>query len=394
MGQQVTLLKVFAASPGDVSEEREALDSVIRELNQTRSDKTDVRLELIRWETHAIPGIGTDPQAVINEELGDTYDIFIGILSTRFGSATPRAGSGTAEEFQRAHTRFQQHPEQLRIMFYFKDPLVKASEIDLEQYALVKAFQKELGEKSLYFSFSSTEEFTSLVRIHLNRQIQDWVDGKWGTQNTKQVSAELISGKESDMSVVQPVEAELGLLDLVEIVQEKLTDGTLSLTRMSDAITELGQKVSDNTAKFQEAIANSDLAKAKLIVNYIAEVMEDFSMRMDAELPIFSGSYSSVIDGISRSAALWESDFRSEDKSTIQTNHDQLAGLAEVIGVTFDSMSQMQQTISVLPRLTAAFNKAKTHAYQALVNFNRELSSARNLTEETQKELRRILDRN
>jgi hypothetical protein len=154
MGKQVTLLQLFAASPSDVAEEREALDFVIRELNQIQSDKTGIRLELIRWETHAIPGMGTDPQALINEELGDDYDIFIGILSTRFGSATPRAGSGTDEEFERAYARFRQNPEQLRIMFYFKDPVIKASEIDLDQYALVKTFQKKLGEKGLYFNFS------------------------------------------------------------------------------------------------------------------------------------------------------------------------------------------------------------------------------------------------
>jgi hypothetical protein len=114
---------------------------------------------------------------------------------------------------------------------------------------------------------------------------------------------------------------------------------------------------------------------------------------MDAELPIFSRSYSSGIDAISRSATLWETDFKTEDKSTIQVNHDQLATLIAAISVTFESMSDMQQTIYTLPRMTGPFNKAKTHAYQALVNFNRELSSARNLTEETQKELKRILER-
>jgi hypothetical protein len=266
MGRQVTLLQVFAASPGDVSEERDALDSVIRELNQTQSDKTGIRLELIRWETHAVPSMGTDPQAVINEELADKYDIFIGILSTRFGSATPRAGSGTEEEFERAYARFLKHPDQLKIMFYFKDPVIKASEIDLNQYALVKAFQKKLGEKGLYFTFSSAEEFTSLVRIHLSRQVQDWADGKWGTQNTKQVSAEIVPTKEEDVSLVPPAEAEaeLGLLDLVEIVSEDLANSNLSLTRMSDAITELGQKVSDNVPKLQEAVTKGEIKKAKL----------------------------------------------------------------------------------------------------------------------------------
>jgi hypothetical protein len=398
MGKQVTILKVFVASPGDLSEERAALDAVIRELNQTQSDRTGVYLDLIRWETHAVPGMGTDAQAVVNESLGDEYDIFIGILSTRFGSATPRAGSGTEEEFERAYTRFNKNPEQLRIMFYFKDPVIKASEIDLGQYALVRAFQEKLGEKGLYFKFSSTEEFASLVRIHLSRQVQDWADGKWGSQNTKRVSMEEVNAKTEALSVIPPqeVEADLGLLDLVDIINETLENALGSLTRMTDAITELGQKTSDNTPKLTDAISKNDLAKSRQVLNYLAEVMEGFSQRMDAELPIFSGSFSAAIDAISRSAALWESDFKTAgaDKSGIQTNHDALETLVEVMIGTFQSMSGMEQSIDALPRMTVPFNKAKRHAHDAIVNFNRELSSARNLTEEAVKELKRILERN
>lgn len=46
--------KVFVASPSDVAEERARLDEVIAEINITRSDG-DTRLELIKWETHALP---------------------------------------------------------------------------------------------------------------------------------------------------------------------------------------------------------------------------------------------------------------------------------------------------------------------------------------------------
>jgi hypothetical protein len=61
------------------------------------------------------------------KQIGDKYDIFIGMLSTKFGSRTPRAGSGTEEEFNRGYGRFIKNPNELRIVFYFKDPELRAS---------------------------------------------------------------------------------------------------------------------------------------------------------------------------------------------------------------------------------------------------------------------------
>ena len=78
------------------------------------------RLEVVDWQTHASPGIGSDPQVVINRQLPENYEIFLGVMWARFGTATPRAGSGTEEEFERALTRHQANPSSVRIMFYFK----------------------------------------------------------------------------------------------------------------------------------------------------------------------------------------------------------------------------------------------------------------------------------
>jgi Domain of unknown function (DUF4062) len=105
MGRQTIILQIFVASPTELKDERIALETVVKELNQTLSESTGSYLELVKWETHTMPGFGLDPQAVINEQIGDKYDIFIGILSTKFGSPTPRAGSGTEEEFERAYDR-------------------------------------------------------------------------------------------------------------------------------------------------------------------------------------------------------------------------------------------------------------------------------------------------
>src|SRR5436305_2022181 len=65
MPRSEVVLQVLVASPSDVQAERDALEEAIRRLNIAWSANLGVRLELVSWDTHAYPGFGTDPQAVI-----------------------------------------------------------------------------------------------------------------------------------------------------------------------------------------------------------------------------------------------------------------------------------------------------------------------------------------
>ena len=67
----------------------------------------DFVLDLLRWETHTRPGIGQSAQDVINPQIGDDYDIFLGMFGIRFGTPTREWQSGTEEEFRRALSRFK-----------------------------------------------------------------------------------------------------------------------------------------------------------------------------------------------------------------------------------------------------------------------------------------------
>jgi hypothetical protein len=121
MTRTENIIRILIASPNDVKEEREVLEDVIRELNITMSKNLGIRLDPIKWETHVYSAVGTDQQAVINDQIEDDYDIFIGIIWKRFGTSTPRAESGTAEEFERAYQKWLKNPKSMEIMFYFKD---------------------------------------------------------------------------------------------------------------------------------------------------------------------------------------------------------------------------------------------------------------------------------
>ena len=123
MARSITALRVLVGYPDDVAEERDVLDGVVEELNRIWSQSLGFRLELVDWKTHSWPNFGSDSQAVINAEVRDDYDIFLGIMWMKFGEPTPRAGSGTAEEFNRALVRFKKDSNAIRIMFYFNNKI-------------------------------------------------------------------------------------------------------------------------------------------------------------------------------------------------------------------------------------------------------------------------------
>jgi hypothetical protein len=173
-----TVVRTFLASPGDVRVERDIAFRIVGELNTIWSKFLGLSLELVRWETHAYPGVGEDAQSVINEQIEDDYDLFIGIMWTRFGTPTQRAGSGTEEEYNRAYQRYKADPDGVRIMFYFKSaPLTETT--DGEQIESVSRFRTQVGAQGvLYWTFTDENEFSDLLRLHLSRQMQ-YYHGKY-----------------------------------------------------------------------------------------------------------------------------------------------------------------------------------------------------------------------
>jgi hypothetical protein len=167
MARQETVLRVFVAFSSELSDEVEAIKSAIQEINSVTGSQLERRLELVTWRNSVMPGVGPDPQAVINEQIGDNYDIFIGALWKRFGTPTPRAGSGTEEEFERAYSRHRADPGSVRVMVYFKRSLVDIDQIDVKQFEAVSAFRTKLGSKGvLYWTFNRPFK---VCRVSLHR---------------------------------------------------------------------------------------------------------------------------------------------------------------------------------------------------------------------------------
>lgn len=169
--RQARRMSVFVASPGDVAAERDAVSLVVAEINRVLGRHLGCSIETVRWETDARPGVGDDPQDVINQQI-DAYDIFVGIMWRRFGTPTKRAASGTGEEFERALASFRKEGRPT-IMFYFRnEPFYTTDERELKQFAKVAKFQRDLRKLGvLYWSYRSPLDFERNVREHLMRHL-------------------------------------------------------------------------------------------------------------------------------------------------------------------------------------------------------------------------------
>jgi hypothetical protein len=167
------LLRIFVASPSDVAEERNRLEEIVDEINKTITSSSGTQLQLVKRETDVGPGIGVYPQDVINQQVGDDIDIFIGILWKKFGTPTSIALSGTEEEFNRAYEKHTMNPGSIRIMFYFNESPMNPYEIDSEQFDLVKEFRNNLGGKGiLWDTYKDINEFEKKLRMHIHKEIK------------------------------------------------------------------------------------------------------------------------------------------------------------------------------------------------------------------------------
>ena len=162
------IFKCLVASPGDTKDERELCLKIFKELNTGIGESYDFVIEERMWEHSTRPSFsGEYSQATISDQLGNDYDIFVGIMNNKFGTETKVAGSGTEEEFNKAYERLK-NKENVEIMFYFNDAPVKKSEINTNDLNKVSDFKKRLDDLGgYYWTYNGAYDFESTFRIHL-----------------------------------------------------------------------------------------------------------------------------------------------------------------------------------------------------------------------------------
>jgi hypothetical protein len=369
------------ASPSDIKEERERLERIVTELNRTWADTLALEIELVRWETHAYPGFNTDPQAAINEEISDDYEIFIGLLWARVGTPTPRALSGTLEEFERAYTKFKANPESVNLLIYFKDQPIPPSEIKPDQVDQIQRFRNSLGSLGgLYWTFQTCGDFEALVRPHLARVIQVW-NGRIDSQSSRAHGApqlaQSVGPQKSEISQSDDGTEidELGYLDYMEIGEHANVVMVAALARMTSAMEDLGAKLRERTAVADNLTKSPNLTAAKGVANDAATDLEDFAKRIAAEVPVFAEAYADVLRAFSGAASIAVEERGGQDQveNALKQVEQLRAALEGSKGQLIDFAGNLRST----PRLTTHLNRARHKALKVIASLDAEFGKVR-----------------
>jgi len=376
------VLRVLIASPIDVIEERTLLEDIIQELNNLWSSRLGIRFESVKWETNCYPAVGSDAQSVINNQIGDDYQIFIGILGKRFGTPTPRAESGTSEEFYRAYKKYKNDPDHLDIMVYFSRELPDSLDnFDLNQYSLVESFREKLGEEGvLYWKYKNKNDFSTKVRIHLTKLMQKWED-KTKMDKPMEIRTSDKPAKTDYSGNVDIEIEELGYLDLIEVGEESFSEVKEIVRRMVEAITAIGNKMTERAKEVDNTKTpegKPDIRKAKKVIDSAAKDMESFALRMEAEIPLFSKSYYVGIDAYNHAILIYSNELNG-DKKEIQRILENARNLRHSIEQATEGINHFRDVVRKLPKFTTEINKSKRHVVLVLDNLLKELMSAKNL---------------
>ena len=180
MSRQTENFKVFVSSPSDVADERQQVKNAIISLSRMLG-KRNISLETFLWEENTTSDFSGTPQDIITGQLG-SYDFYIGLMGSAFGTATRHFGSGTEEEFCGAIEAFEKGKLK-KVGFFFKKSQLDISVLNeqaVAQLGKVIAFRKNLTQKGLYKYFESEATLQQLVTEFLMEyfETQKWYESE------------------------------------------------------------------------------------------------------------------------------------------------------------------------------------------------------------------------
>ena len=151
-----TALRVLVASPSDVPDARDAVESAIHSWNSRHAANRNIVLLPWRWESNSVPLLGNHPQSIINEQGVDGADIVVALFGSRLGSPTREAVSGTVEEIERAVNSGKP------VHLYFSTaPL--PHDVDVSQLEGLRQFRQEISERGLLGEFDDARQLESQI---------------------------------------------------------------------------------------------------------------------------------------------------------------------------------------------------------------------------------------
>jgi len=387
MPEERVILRVLVAAPSDVDDARELLKALVDEQNRIWRSEHKPELDPIYWDLDVIPGVGSDVQDHISSQVGD-YDILLGFMWNRIGTATLHAASGTVEEFDRAIAQLRADPDSIRILMYFCNAAVPRDTIDPEQFTQVEDFKTRLSDEEgcLYGSYGDLDELEQLLRLHLSKLVFTW-GTEWGT-GVRPV--ERSEQQEDEQATVEEGEAdEVGLLDVVDEGYAQFDSMTEGLELMKQAVEDLGSNLEKRTAEMGQLPDSSAgrpyLTAVKKVTQRASMNLQSFCSRIQGELPRFREALANGIDSMSKAHVL-AAEFGAADgtsEKALQPSKELREAMADAIV----PIREFRKIVEGWPPVSTALNRAKRRTLAAMDQLMSELERGIGLLEEFERGL-------
>lgn len=375
MARDFTNYDVFISSPSDVMAEREIVQEAIEQINQISGVKEGFRLSPLRWEKDVSSQVGSPPQDIINKQIGDEYDIFVGILCNRFGQATKSYESGTEEEFFRAYERHGNNKNSPEILFYFKDPRKSETAIDAEQLVKVANFKTKVGGLGIYGDFDTHDSLKTMVMAALVKAIERLknrieVGKKSDDHKTQEEPLKPKTG--NTLIQVSEFDEDIGIMELTDIVFDAFENSADTMATITTATKKLGDKTETRVNEIENFNRTGDIRQdnkaSKSIIDKIAAEMQRYSNILDQATPDVKRDFSAALRAMQHVVMISNQDGISS-ADDVKELVDQLEEMKLTLDTVREQILGFQNAISSMPRMTSKLNQAKRRTLKSVGDF-------------------------
>lgn len=159
MTQNAILCNILLSCPGDVEEEKEIVEEVVKEFNASFSRNLGVVAVLNYWKEYAISEMGAEPQELLNKQFINASDLVICVFKNKLGSPTLKFESGTIQEFEEAIANDKE------VGLYFSDTPISMSTVDIVERQKLESFKKQIEDKKIgiYQTYQDINDFKTLI---------------------------------------------------------------------------------------------------------------------------------------------------------------------------------------------------------------------------------------
>ncbi len=172
-------IKIFVSSPNELASERQLCRKVIGEMNEMIGDYFKITFSTYTWEDSA-KTIGMGNQQSRTSDPAE-YDIYIGMLWTRFGTPTAMTDkngreydSGTYQEFMQAYESYKTTGKP-KILFLQKK-LPTDGPIDPKVSEFLDEFSSGRAHEGIYGQFGCDDRLSTLLREWLFNYVSETDD--------------------------------------------------------------------------------------------------------------------------------------------------------------------------------------------------------------------------